>query len=687
MHIKPALSVFARGLLIPALAWLGLVTAAGAATNAPAAEPIPIERFFQRPALLEAQLSPSGKQLALTTSRGSDRVGLVVIDLASGEAKAMRAASFSDVDITQFAWVGENRLVFSVLDLQAGGAEDRRYAPGLYAVNPDGKDLRQLVRRQGTPFVSNGNSLNRALEWNHVLLHVPLQQDGVTPEEVVVGKMNFGRDQIESVVPIWLNTRSGRIRSFDLNAPPHTVSWMFDSRGEARVAGTLSGGRQALHWRGPGESKWRQLSESDVLNTPFTPSAVDDAGNLYVSFSEGPEGYAVLSRFDFEKGAPLMPALVTTPGFDFSGSLVLDRIGARALGVRVDTDGEQTVWFDAGMKRMQALADEVLPGRVNRLNCRRCGADDMVVLVRSYSDREPGRLYLYEAATQRWQPVSRVLDDVEAKQMATVDLHRIKARDGRDLPVWLTQPPGSKAGQPLPAVVLVHGGPWARGGHWQWDAMAQFLASRGYLVISPEFRGSTGYGSAHYQAGWKQWGQAMQDDVADALLWAQKQGLASDKACIAGASYGGYSALMGLVRHPELYRCGVAWVAVTDPFLLLEGSWWVEDDSNGLARKHMLPQLVGEADKDAEMLKANSPLLQAKQIKAPLLLAFGDADRRVPLAHGERLRAALREAGRPPEWVVYADEAHGWRQVSNQVDFARRVEKFLGQHLLQAGAH
>ncbi|MBT9495033.1 MAG: S9 family peptidase [Paucibacter sp.] len=672
------------------MAMLWLCGATGAlAQAAPNAEasgalaPIPVERFFQRPAVLEAKLSPSGKLLALTTSKGGNRVGLVVVDLAEG-GKATRAAGFSDADIVQFDWVGDKRLVFSVTDLEAGSGEDRRYAPGLYAADPDGGNLRQLVHRQGKPFFSNGNSRDRALEWNHTLLHVPLQQDGVTPEEVVIGKMTLGREIIDSVVPMWLNVRTGRIRTIELNPPAHTTGWMFDSKGEARLAGTLHDGRLAMHWRGPGQTQWHQLAESAVLSPPFTPSAVDDAGNLYVTFSDGPDGFKVLSRFDFDKGAPLTPPQVSTPGFDFSGGLVLDRAGSRALGVRVDTDGEQTVWFDAGMKAMQALADERLPGRVNRLSCRRCGAEDMVVLVRSYSDRDPGRLFLYEAAAKRWQAISSVMDNIEPKRMATLDLHRIKARDGRDLPVWLTQPAGSQAGRPLPAVVLVHGGPWVRGGHWQWQAMEQFLASRGYLVISPEFRGSTGYGSAHYKAGWKQWGQAMQDDVADALLWAQKQGLASDKACIAGASYGGYATLMGLVRQPELYRCGVAWVALTDPFLLLEGSWWVDDDSNSVTRKHMLPQLVGDADKDAAMLTANSPLAQAKQIKAPLLLAFGDADRRVPLAHGERLRDALRDAGRPPEWVVYANEAHGWRQTSNQIDFARRVEKFLGQHLLKA---
>jgi dipeptidyl aminopeptidase/acylaminoacyl peptidase len=219
-------------------------------------------------------------------------------------------------------------------------------------------------------------------------------------------------------------------------------------------------------------------------------------------------------------------------------------------------------------------------------------------------------------------------------------------------------------------------------GYWRWEAMRQFLASRGYVVIEPEFRGSTGYGSAHYRAGFKQWGQAMQDDVADALLWAQKDGWASDRACIAGASYGGYSTLMGLVRHPELYRCGAAWVAVTDPFLFLEGSWRVEDDISGGARRYALKDMVGDPKADEAMLKANSPVEQAARITAPLLLAFGEEDLRVPLAHGRRLRSALERAGRPPEvWVTYPEEGHGWRKLENEIDFAQRLERFFAKHL------
>jgi dipeptidyl aminopeptidase/acylaminoacyl peptidase len=274
-----------------------------------------------------------------------------------------------------------------------------------------------------------------------------------------------------------------------------------------------------------------------------------------------------------------------------------------------------------------------------------------------------------------------LLPAIDPGQMASVDFRRIQARDGRDLPVWLTLPAGHKPGTPAPAIVLVHGGPWVRGGTWAWEPMAQFLASRGFLVISPEFRGSRGYGQAHFHAGRKQWGRAMQDDVADALLWARKQGLANDRACIAGASYGGYATLMGLVRHPELYRCGIAWVAVTDPFLLLQGSIWVNDDISGAGRRYTLPELVGDPKADVDMLTAVSPLAQAERIQAPLLLAFGESDLRVPLAHGQRLRAALRKAGREPEWVSYANEGHSWRLPQTHVDFARRVEDFLARHL------
>ena len=417
---------------------------------------------------------------------------------------------------------------------------------------------------------------------------------------------------------------------------------------------------------------------------------MDDAGQLYVTERVGADGVRVLKRFDFETWQPAAEPFVSSPGFDFIGSVLRERGTGTAQAVRLTTDAETTVWLDPQLKALQERMDQRFPGQVNRLQCRRCGQPDAVALVRSFSDRNPGALWLYRAAPGEgqpmWQAVAQVNPGIPSSRMATVDLHRIRARDGRDLPVWITTPAGASRTQPPPAVVLVHGGPWVRGVTWGWRPMSQFLASRGYVVIEPEFRGSTGYGEAHFKAGWKQWGQAMQDDVADALRWAQSSQRAGPQACIMGGSYGGYSTLMGLVRHPELYRCGVSYLAVTDLKLLLEGSWLVNDDLSDLNRRYTLPQMVGDAKVDAAMIHANSPVEQADKIKAPLLLAMGELDRRVPLAHGKRMRDALEAAGNPPQWVVYPGEGHGWGLLQHRIDFAERVERFLAQHLTAPAA-
>ena len=675
--------------LVLLLGWVSATALAQAPVRTPAqtAARLPAEAFFKHPEVLDAQLSPAGTHLAFTTAAGVDRVALAVVDLAPG-GRSVQAALFSDADVVKFSWVNNKRLIFSLSDLESGSGENQLFMPGTYGVDADGDNLRLLIEARfgEVRVLQSGRRLEReALPWFHVPLHVPPPLPDERNEEVIVGRVVWGLDKfLGQIEPLWLNVSTGRTRSMDLQAPAGSVGWLFDSRGAARVAVTRRNGRQAVHWRGPGKTEWQLLSDSEELRTPFTPIHVDDAGNLYVTHRSGPQGYAVLSRYDFGRSAPAAEPWVTAPGFDFTGRVLRGRAGAAAAGVRLETDAEVTVWIEPPMKALQQLADERLPDGINRVSCERCGEADMVALVHHFSDRHPGQYWLYSAASKQWRLVAQVMAGIDPAAMASVEFERIKARDGRDLPLWLTLPAGRKPGSPGPAVVLVHGGPWLRGGHWRWSAMEQFLASRGYLVISPEFRGSTGYGRAHFEAGWKQWGQAMQDDLADAVLWAQARGLADQRVCIAGASYGGYATLMGLVRHPELYRCGVAWVAVTDPFLFLEGAWWIRDDISDSGRRHRLPQMVGDAKADAEMLTRVSPVAQADRIRAPLLLAFGEADLRVPLAHGKRLRDALQKAGRDPLWVTYPNEGHSWRLTQTQADFAQRMEKFLAEHLRPA---
>jgi dipeptidyl aminopeptidase/acylaminoacyl peptidase len=668
---------------------LTLVLAMGMVAAA-AAPPPGAETFFRRPAVIEAQLSPSGKRLAFSAAFGPQgRVGVFVLDLQSAELKPTRAAQFSDADVSRFDWVDDERIIFSVLDLQAGSGEDNRTAPGLWAVRYDASELLELIERQGRAIVQEGRTRGRTLDWNHTLLHVPVASEdrqGARADEVIVGELNGQGRELESITPLWLNTRTGATRRYEnLGRPIGVLAWWFTPQGEPRLVLTGERGRTAYHWFTPdgrGGGAWKQIAEGTLLNPPPAPAWVG-SDELYLRRPMGPAGEAYVVPFDFAKGAPSDQPLVTAPGFDFNGHFLSDRAG-RLMGVRIRTDAEETIWFDPARKALQALVDRTLPGRVNRVSCRRCEGDDAVVLVHSFTDRDPGQLLLHTKANGQWRRLSLIRPGIDPTRMARTTLQRIQARDGRDLPVWITGQKRGADGKPLaqPAIVLVHGGPWLRVGHWRWEPMRQFLASRGYVVIEPEFRGSDGYGVAHYKAGFKQWGQAMQDDVADALRWAQKDGWATDRACIAGASYGGYSTLMGLIRHPELYRCGAAWVAVTDPLLFIQGSWRVEDDISDSARRYALKDMVGDPVADEAMLKANSPVEQAARITAPLLLAFGEEDLRVPLAHGRRLRSALERAGRPPAvWVTYPGEGHGWRKLENDVDFAQRLERFFAQHL------
>jgi len=249
--------------------------------------------------------------------------------------------------------------------------------------------------------------------------------------------------------------------------------------------------------------------------------------------------------------------------------------------------------------------------------------------------------------------------DIDPRQMSRMEAVSYQARDGLEIPAYLTVARGVER-KSLPLVVLVHGGPWVRGQVLRWDPQVQFLASRGYAVLEPEFRGSAGYGTRLFRAGWKQWGLGMQDDVADGVRWADSQGLVDRaRVCIAGASYGGYAVLMGLVNDPTLHRCGVDWVGVTDIDLMYSVDW---SDASDDWKRYGMPKLIGD--------------------QAALLLAYGGKDVRVPIVHGEMFRDAMAKVpGSSVEWIAYDKEGHGWRKEENQVDSWNHVEKFLATQI------
>jgi dipeptidyl aminopeptidase/acylaminoacyl peptidase len=423
---------------------------------------------------------------------------------------------------------------------------------------------------------------------------------------------------------------------------------------------------------------WRGVQGRGGRALGFSPLDFDADGRLYVAANHGSDKSAI-HTFDLAAGKVEPVPRFTIQQYDFTGRLI--RSGDRLVGVRYLGDTWATEWLDPDMKALQAAVDAKLPNLVNQISLPR-RPESPFVLVTTWSDMQPHTYFIYNRETDELDLLGRSKPKLDAMKMGRQQLVTYPARDGLPIPALLTLPGGAKSTDKLPMVVLVHGGPWVRGAVWGWSADAQFLASRGYAVLEPDFRGSTGYGTKHLTAGFRQWGRAMQDDVADGTRWAIAQGVADPRRiCIAGASYGGYATLMGLIKDPDLYRCGINWAGVTDIKLMYGSSWFHTSDLPSQYIKYGMPQLIGDLDKDAAQLSATSPVEQAARLNRPLLMAYGGADRRVPRAHGTRFRDAVKATNKDVEWIEYPEEGHGWRLPKNRIDFWTRVEKFLDRNI------
>jgi len=635
----------------------------------------PIERFFVNPALRAAELSPSGRYLAAISGGAGRRDFLVVIDLQANSAKLV--AGYNDADIFQFTWVNDARLLFNVTDNEAGPG-GQRMAAGLYAVDRDGGKLRQLAERRGQEFVTEGVSRlkNKILPWHTFMMDARGARDS---DSVYVESYEWEGEsyEVRHINLLKLNTLTGDHQV--VQRPSRVKKWTLDQDGEPRVATSTDKGVTTVHYRDPATAQWRVLTSYQTFKGgtgPFSALGFGGDGSLFAVANSG-QDIDALFTVNLATGKLNPEPVVLTPGYDFDGELV--RSGKKLLGVQLRTDAETIVWFDKTLQEAQKKLDQLLPGTINLMSFASSDHAQWA-LVKSFSDVQPPIYRLFNLRTGEINPVGEAYPGIDPKRMGRQDPVRYKARDGMEIPALLTLPAGGAKNAPM--VVLVHGGPQVRGNRWEWNPETQFLASRGYVVLEPDFRGSTGYGDRHFRAGWKQWGLAMQDDIADGARWAIAQGIADPKRiCIAGASYGGYATLMGLVNDPDLYRCGVNWVGVTDINLLYDGHWSFTSDLSEQYKQYGMPDMVGDQVKDAEQLKATSPIRQAARIKAPLLLAYGGADLRVPIYHGRKFMDAIKPTNKQVEWIAYPDEGHGWSLPATHVDFWGRVEKFLDKHI------
>ena len=663
------------------LFWL-LIFVAQAATSVATAQTqakppsdIPVADFFKQPALQAPSLSPSGQKIAVVIGTASGRKGLAVADIKTPN-KFLGVAQFEDADIRSFVWVNDNRLVFDAVDFQAGLGE--QLGSGLYAVNADGTDFIWLIERTGNYRVM-GNPTKRPLPNRHQLFAV--LDDGT--DDIIVQRYNYYDNQkVLGSTLLKLNTKTLELRNLMSSVPEAAQGWVLDRNAQPRAL-IASDGKSGIkvQVRIANSSEWTTISQSDQFDSSagsFEPFAFDYEDQLLVKAKlNNPEKTSALFRYDTKTQTLESKPFFSLKGFDFEGSLIFDSKAKKLVGINYTSDAPGTVWFDESLKRIQEQIDKQLPNTLNEISCKRC-ASAQHFIVKVSSDRQSPMFFLLDRSTLKLQLIGAARPWIDAASTAEVDFVRIKSRDGMEIPTYITKPKGNG---PFPTVVLIHGGPHVRGSVWGFNPETQFLASRGYLVIEPEFRGSLGYGDTWFRAGWRQWGLKMQDDMTDTAQWAITKGLADPKrVAIAGGSYGGYAAMMGLVKEPSLFKAGLNFVGVTDIELLYTIGW--SDTAGSTWEKFGMPKLIGDREKDIDQFRKTSPLLLAGQIKQPVFMAYGEDDLRVPLPHGTKLRDALIRAGNTQvEWNQYPNEGHGFLLEKNKVDFYSRMEKFLAKHL------
>jgi dipeptidyl aminopeptidase/acylaminoacyl peptidase len=618
---------------------------------------IAAEDFVRLPKLRSPAFAPSGERFA-AVQEIDGRMNLVVVD--PKQRKSTRVTSFTSVDVSTYRWISDKRLVFSVYDAKKGLTEQR--GGGLFALNADGSEAKEL-----SPTSADCQARGQICRQTRFFQRIAGQDEDML---VLANDRDLATEDLYR-----MNTRTGRKTLLTTDNPGKVSEWVVDKALVPRAAWSSDPDKleETFWYRDSADAKWRKLASFKLFGPNFRPVAFDADGTLMVISNVDSDRY-VLHALDLKTGKP-GEVLVDHPQADVDGDVVRRLRDGTVLGVRIDADKPKMVWFDDASAKAQGLIDASLPGRFNQLT----PLDGGRILVLSSSDRDAGTYYLYDPVKRTLEEMLRPMDWLKPEAMSAVTVVRYKARDGLEVPAYLTLPAGREP-KGLPLVAWIHGGPQMRD-HWGFDTDTQFLASRGYAVLQPNFRGSTGFGRKHQTAGYRQWGQAMQDDITDGIRHLVAQGIVDPKrVCIGGASYGGYATLMGLVKDPAVYRCGLAIVAVSDLMWMHDLAYSDFQSTKPDTADNFLSLTMGDAKADRAMLEAFSPRRHAAKVEAPVFFAHGADDRRVPIRHAEGMRDGLKAAGKVHEWLVFSGEGHGIQKPEHRLEYYRRMEAFLRRH-------
>ena len=632
---------------LPMLATPMTAQAPAAPASPPASAAPAIEAFAQLPFLTAPQLSPDGTRIAArVAAQGRELVGIWTLSAPRDATPQMIEVP----NLESFAWAGNQRLLianlsiefmftniavmlgparrFVVHDLGTGKSEPLESTPGLLQelifVDPSGRYvlLSKLERREQTP------SVHRI--------------DLATRESVLVQPPVRG---------VW--------------------NWFADGNGAVRAGIDYGERRTRIYYRAnPTDPLVRLETRQDLLEDSIVESIrfVSNSGRGILGTNAVSGRFAVY-EYDFAT-ATRGAALFEHPEVDVT-SVIVGSDGS-VDGFTYDDDRPRVRWINPAMARVQARLDAALPGKSNIVLDR--SADGNRLLVFSWAADDPGTFYVYDQAARRLEIFASPYDQLQGHAFAPVRPVTYRSRDGQNIHAYLTLPPG-RPERGLPLVVLPHGGPFVRD-RWVFDPQVQFLVSRGYAVLQPNFRGSTGYGRDFVERGYGQLGTGMINDIDDGADWLVQEGLVDrSRICIMGSSYGGYAAVWAAMRSPQRYRCAISWAGPSDLASMMR-----HDTRFMFAQRYVRERRRQLRGDEQVSLNEVSPLRHPERLQVPVLIGHGQNDVIVPVRQSNDLIRALRRRGANLESVIYPKSAHDFTDASEAVDFLRRVEAFLARH-------
>jgi dipeptidyl aminopeptidase/acylaminoacyl peptidase len=603
-----------------------------------ASETLPLKDFFRNPEKRSFKYNLEGSKLAFLAPLDG-RMNIFIAAPNGDEAKPITAVT--DRDIADFFWVSNQILVYSK---DNGG--DENYV--MYSVLSDGTKLMPLTPESGVRAnlvnVIKGDSINILVETNE-------------------------RDlSLFDVYKIDATTGDKKMVAFN---PGGLSNWVNNSQGDIMVALKTDGVNSSLVKRARlNSNEWEELVKTNFRES-ITPFFMNTKGTVVYCVSNIGRDKAAAVAFDLNsKSAD--EVIFEHPEVDIEAVYSMHKTN-ELLGVSYVLD----------KREFHYIADEFssafnnLVARVPNYSIEVVSTteDDMKWVVRTYSDKSLGSYLIYDRSTDELRKLCDLSPWLKEGMMRSMENFAITTSDGTALHGYITYP-RSPDQQNLPLVVIPHGGPWARDS-WGFNPEVQFLANRGYAVLQVNFRGSTGYGRAFWEKGFKQWGLKMQSDLTESVQYLIDRGVVDpNRVAIYGASYGGYAALAGLAFTPDLYACGVDYVGVSNLFTFMKTipPYWEP-------YLEMMYEMVGNPKLDTELFNQCSPVFHVDKIKAPLFIAQGAKDPRVNINESNQMVEAMRKNGREVEYMVKPDEGHGFANEENRIEFYQFMEKFLERHM------